>query len=75
MRPRRARLGCSAVVAEPHVTKIGFNEAEARAPRMLPATVDTVYAAGHDFNEAEARAPRMLRSHAWAIASDVIALQ
>jgi len=43
---------------------LGFNEAEARAPRMLPgtATIDAVTAG---FNEAEARAPRMPARRLW----------
>ena len=59
MRPRRARLGClgSELTLRQHL--IGFNEAEARAPRM--PTVAMILAASEPcFNEAEARAPRML---------------
>ena len=65
MRPRRVRLGCSSVIVILPVNQIGFNEAEARAPRMRPLLAH----AGRlfrRFNEAEARAPRMQRS-AWAI--------
>src|SRR5690606_36781820 len=34
MRPSRARLGCSHLVAVGAALSAGFNEAEARAPRM-----------------------------------------
>ena len=34
MRPRRARLGCLEADEEDLTLRAGFNEAEARAPRM-----------------------------------------
>ena len=36
MRPRRARLGCGRTQLTAHTVHPGFNEAEARAPRMQP---------------------------------------
>jgi len=36
MRPRRARLGCSCAREAAVLPIFGFNEAEARAPRMQP---------------------------------------
>ena len=60
MRPRRARLGCVAGnIDDPSAHAIRFNEAEARAPRMLDGTSSATHG-DTGFNEAEARAPRML---------------
>src|SRR5579872_4164818 len=58
MRPRRVRLGCRAALQADHVADHGFNEAEARAPRM-PRRTASGFAGSRSFNEAEARAPRM----------------
>src|SRR5579883_1400074 len=60
MRPRRARLGCEILILHlDNEVLAGFNEAEARAPRMrrrrkIPSRREP------GFNEAEARAPLML---------------
>ena len=58
MRPRRARLGCHRLSRRCRTLRVGFNEAEARAPRMrrCPASSGP---RPRRFNEAEARAPRM----------------
>src|SRR5579883_1319943 len=62
MRPRRVRLGWPVergLFARRHP---GFNEAEARAPRMEPCG-PTSRPPTWSFNEAEARAPRMARAY------------
>ena len=52
------RLGCRLFALRSRIPYIGFNEAEARAPRMLlTASSSVLYSIC--FNEAEARAPRM----------------
>ena len=58
MRPGRAPPGCSSSRALAPRMMRGFNEAGARAPRMLgsPAELSTE---DKSFNEAGARAPRM----------------
>ena len=62
MRPRRARLGCGrAVRVRTRATDAGFNEAEARAPRMPTRLHWCQPRSWRRFNEAEARAPRMHR--------------
>ena len=59
-RPRRARLGCCLGPTTIANQGSGFNEAEARAPRMLPSTTAAKRVVKAMLNEAEARAPRML---------------
>ena len=62
MRPRRARLGCAGSPVYDRIRDCCFNEAEARAPRML--TTNRCEVARYlCFNEAEARAPRMHGAH------------
>ncbi len=56
------RLGCVREVLTTLVTCLRFNEAEARAPRMLGLT-NAVSSLMAGFNEAEARAPRMQPKH------------
>src|SRR5579883_734659 len=58
MRPRRARLGCLLAAGGWGLLSKGFNEAEARAPRM-PRLLWITTGLLRGFNEAEARAPRM----------------
>ena len=59
MRPRHARLGYSSSAALICGMLDCFNEAEARAPRILGFTAIRVLTAAIRFNEAEARAPRI----------------
>ena len=61
MRPRRVRLGWIASAVGSAACFRSFNEAEARAPRMVTDTGDTI-TMPLSFNEAEARAPRMAAS-------------
>jgi len=59
MRPRRVRLGWLSDQEPEDWPLPGFNEAEARAPRMASAC-RWLRSACRRFNEAEARAPRMV---------------
>ena len=59
MRPRRVGLGCIGTKRYIRAVVTGFNEAEARRPRMRRHEDDGCPDAT-GFNEAEARRPRML---------------
>ncbi len=58
MRPRRVRLGWGCPAPHVVVSAPSFNEAEARAPRMVHGLRSRL-SNFQCFNEAEARAPRM----------------
>ena len=59
MRPRLVSLGCNGTTFHPGAHDTGFNEAEARKPRMLHSGIPPPLGM-QCFNEAEARKPRML---------------
>ena len=65
MRPRRMRLGYNRLLLVFHVTYIGFNEAEAHAPRIPRRTAGVEEKMKIGFNEAEAHAPRIRRGALW----------